>query len=48
MKLNKISMLLAASILAAPLSAIAQSAPQAASLVAKAPGKIGEADAIQI
>ena len=48
MKLNKVSMLLAATILAAPLSAIAQSAPQAASLVAKAPGKIGEADAIQI
>ena len=48
MKLNKVSMLLAATILAAPLSAIAQSAPQAASVVAKAPGKIGEADAIQI
>lgn len=48
MKLNKVSILLAATIFAAPLSAIAQSAPQAASVVAKAPGKIGEADAIQI
>ena len=48
MKLNKVSIRLAAAVLAAPLSAIAQSAPQAASVVAKAPGKIGEADAIQI
>ena len=48
MKLNKISLLLTAAVLAAPLAAIAQSAPQAASVVAQAPGKMGEADALQI
>ena len=48
MKINKISLLLAAGIFAAPLAAVAQSAPQAAVVTSQAPGKIGEADAIQL
>jgi hypothetical protein len=48
MKFNKTVLLLAASILAAPLTVLAQSAPQAATMVAQAPNKIAEADAIQI
>lgn len=47
MKFNKISLLLAATVFATPLLSYAQNAPQAASVVANAPGKIGEADAIQ-
>ena len=47
MKINKISLLLAATVFATPLVSYAQSAPQAASVVSQAPGKIGEADAIQ-
>ena len=48
MKINKISLLLAAGIFAAPLTALAQSAPQVAVVTSQAPGKVGEADAIQI
>ena len=48
MKINKISLLLAAGILAAPLAALAQIAPQAAVVTTQSPGKVGEADAIQI
>lgn len=48
MKINKISLLLAASVFAAPLVAFAQSAPQAAVVTSQAPGKMGEADAIQL
>ena len=47
MKFNKISLLLAAAVFATPLVSFAQSAPQAATVVAQSPGKIGEADAIQ-
>ncbi|MBK7414763.1 MAG: hypothetical protein IPJ38_06245 [Dechloromonas sp.] len=47
MKINKITLLLAAGIFAAPLAAFAQSAPQAAVVTSQAPGKMGEADAIQ-
>ncbi|MEN9479223.1 MAG: hypothetical protein RLZZ298_618 [Pseudomonadota bacterium] len=48
MKINKISLLFAASICAAPLAALAQNAPQVAVVTSQAPGKIGEADAIQV
>ena len=48
MKINKISLLFAASVFAAPLAAFAQSAPQAAVVTSQAPGKMGEADAIQL
>ncbi len=48
MKINKISLLLAAGIFAAPLTALAQIAPQAAVVTTQSPGKVGEADAIQI
>ena len=48
MKINKISLLLAAGIFAAPLAALAQIAPQAAVVTTQSPGKVGEADAIQI
>ncbi len=48
MKFNKTALFLAASVFAVPLSAIAQSAPQAMSVVAQVPGKMAEADAIQI
>jgi Cu/Ag efflux protein CusF len=48
MKINKISLLLAAGIFAAPLTVLAQSAPQVAVITSQAPGKMGEADAIQI
>ena len=48
MKINKITLLLAAGIFAAPLAAFAQSAPQAAVVTSQAPGKMGEADAIQL
>jgi hypothetical protein len=48
MKINKISLLFAASIFAAPLAALAQNAPQVAVVTSQAPGKIGEADAIQV
>jgi Cu/Ag efflux protein CusF len=48
MKINKISLLLAAAIFAAPLTVLAQSAPQVAVITSQAPGKMGEADAIQI
>lgn len=47
MKFNKISLLLAAAVFATPLVSFAQSAPQAATVIAQSPGKIGEADAIQ-
>lgn len=48
MKINKISLLLAASVFATPLVAFAQSAPQAAVVTSQEPGKMGEANAIQI
>ena len=48
MKINKISLLLAASVFAAPPVAFAQSAPQAAMVSSQAPGKLGEANAIQV
>jgi Cu/Ag efflux protein CusF len=48
MKINKISLLFAASVFAAPLTAFAQSAPQAAVVTSQSPGKMGEADAIQL
>jgi Cu/Ag efflux protein CusF len=48
MKINKISLLLAAGIFAAPLTALAQIAPQVAVVTSQSPGKVGEADAIQI
>ena len=48
MKINKISLLFAASVFAAPLAAIAQSAPQAAVVTSQLPGQMGEADAIQL
>ena len=47
-QINKITLLLAAGIFAAPLAAFAQSAPQAAVVTSQAPGKMGEADAIQL
>jgi hypothetical protein len=48
MKISKISLLLAAGIFAAPLTALAQIAPQVAVVTSQSPGKVGEADAIQI
>jgi Cu/Ag efflux protein CusF len=48
MKINKISLLLAAGIFAAPLTALAQIPPQVAVVTTQSPGKVGEADAIQI
>ena len=48
MKINKISLLLAAGIFAAPLTALAQIAPQVAVVTSQSSGKVGEADAIQI
>ena len=48
MKISKVSLLLAAGIFAAPLTVLAQSAPQVAVITSQAPGKMGEADAIQI
>lgn len=48
MKINKVSLLLAVGIFAAPLAAFAQIAPQVAVVTSQAPGKIGEADAVQV
>ena len=48
MKISKVSLLLAAGIFAAPLTALAQIAPQVAVVTSQSPGKVGEADAIQI
>ena len=48
MKINKVSLLLAVGIFAVPLAAFAQIAPQVAVVTSQAPGKIGEADAVQV
>jgi len=48
MKLNKTAMLLAATVFVAPFAAFAQNPPQAAVVTAKAPGKVAQADAIQL